>query len=138
MRKAKVELTAEVVRKAIEDGKPASMTQLAHHLGYKGSVSSTLTKKLRQLIPDIDARLAANKPAKKASQTAIPAAEGKDSPPAKPIKQANLAKPAQSTQPAPSAKGPAKQAKSPKLVGARGGKYPHDPRNPSVLAAYTE
>ena len=61
--KAKHELTAEAVRKVIGDGKPASMTQLAHQLGYKGSVSSTLTNKLRALLPEIDSLLAANKPA---------------------------------------------------------------------------
>jgi len=39
------------------------MTQLAHQLGYKGSVSSSLTRKFRQLVPDIDSLLATNKPA---------------------------------------------------------------------------
>jgi len=58
--KAKVELTAEAVGKAIEEKRPGSMTQLAHLLGYKGSVSGTLTRKLRQLIPGIDALLKAD------------------------------------------------------------------------------
>ena len=53
MSKSNVELTAEAVRKAIEDGKPTSMTKLAHWLGYKGSVSSGLTRKFRQLIPEV-------------------------------------------------------------------------------------
>jgi hypothetical protein len=60
-RKSKFAITEEFVRKAIEDGKLTSMTQLAHELGYKGSVSSSLTKKFRQLAPDVDALLAANK-----------------------------------------------------------------------------
>ncbi|GEM_PF-1266866 len=60
-RKSKIEITEEFVRKAIEDGKLTSMTQLAHEFGYKGSVSSSLTKKFRQLMPDVDALLAANK-----------------------------------------------------------------------------
>ncbi|MEI7989327.1 MAG: hypothetical protein WCI88_09810 [Chloroflexota bacterium] len=60
-RKSKIEITAEIVSKAIEDGKLTSMTQLAHEFGYKGSVSSSLTKKFRQLAPDVDALLAANK-----------------------------------------------------------------------------
>ncbi len=60
-RKQKIEITEEFVRKAIEDGKLTSMTQLAHEFGYKGSVSSSLTKIFRQLIPDVDALLAANK-----------------------------------------------------------------------------
>ena len=47
--KAKVELTAEAVRKAIEEKKPTSMTGLAHGLGYKGSVGGSLTKKFRAL-----------------------------------------------------------------------------------------
>ena len=55
--KAKVELTAEAVRKAIEENKPASMTQLAHGLGYRGSVGGSLAKKFRQLFPDIDVLL---------------------------------------------------------------------------------
>lgn len=59
--KAKIEITAESVRKAISDGKPASMTQLAHQLGYSGSVSSSVTRKFRQLVPDIDSLLASNK-----------------------------------------------------------------------------
>ena len=40
-RKSKIEITEEFVRKAIEDGKLTSMTQLAHEFGYKRSVSSS-------------------------------------------------------------------------------------------------
>ena len=63
-KKSKVEFTAETLRKAIADGKPASMTQLAHQLGYKGSVSSSLTRKFKESLPDVEAMLNANKPAK--------------------------------------------------------------------------
>ncbi|MFZ4397443.1 MAG: hypothetical protein ACOYOU_17660 [Kiritimatiellia bacterium] len=59
--KSKVEITAVSVRQAISESQPASMTQLAHHLGYSGSVSSSVTRKFRQLVPDIDSLLAANK-----------------------------------------------------------------------------
>ena len=67
--KAKVELTAEAVRKAIEENKPKSLTGLAHGLGYKGSVGGSLAKKFRQLFPDIDAML---------KRTADPAKGGDD------------------------------------------------------------
>lgn len=55
--KAKVELTAEAVRKAIEEQQPKSLTKLAHVLGYKGSVGGSLAKKIRQLCPDINVLL---------------------------------------------------------------------------------
>lgn len=55
--KAKVELSAESLKAVIDRHKPKSLTGLAHGLGYKGSVSSTLTRKFRALIPDIDAML---------------------------------------------------------------------------------
>lgn len=114
MSKAKAELTASVIGKAIEDGRFASMTQLAHSLGYKGSVSSSLTKKLRTLIPNIEARLAANKPAKDAGKTA-----------AKPS--------AQTTNPSASKGKADKTVKADMAVSkpakVRGGRYPHDSRN---------
>ena len=109
MRKAKVDLTADALRKAIEEGKPASMTQLAHRLGYKGSVSSGLTKKFRVLIPEIDALLKSTTP------TGTPSTDGK----------AVTAK----TKPAKAAKSGAKQLKA-NPVGAKTGKWPRDPRNP--------
>ena len=55
--KAKTELTAEAVRKAIEEKRPTSMINMAHALGYKGSVGGSLAKKFRQLFPDIDVLL---------------------------------------------------------------------------------
>lgn len=107
----KVELSAEVIGKAIEDGHFSSMTQLAHSLGYKGSVSSSLTKKLRQLIPDVDSCLAANKPAKGAKAT--------------------VAKPAvQEAKAAPKEMDAKTEKVEPMRAKVRGGKYPHDPRNP--------
>ena len=57
MSKARVELSEGSVRAVIERDKPKSLTGLAHGLGYRGSVSSTLTKKFRQLFPDIDVLL---------------------------------------------------------------------------------
>jgi hypothetical protein len=69
--KAKVELTAEALKAVIEGKKPTSMTQLAHELGYKGSVSSTLTRKFRQLCPDITTLLA------KTAESATGGDEGK-------------------------------------------------------------
>ena len=55
--KGRIELTADSVKKAIGERKPTSMTQLSQHMGYMGSVSSSLTKKFRALVPDIDALL---------------------------------------------------------------------------------
>lgn len=55
--KPKVELTVGAVRKVIDERKPDSMTKLAHGLGYKGSVSSSLTRRLRALLPDVDVLL---------------------------------------------------------------------------------
>jgi hypothetical protein len=52
--KSRGELTAEAVLAAIERGRPRNMTGLAHGLGYAGSVGSSLTKKLRSLVPGID------------------------------------------------------------------------------------
>ena len=117
MRKAKIELTADTIRKAIEDGKAASMTQLAHQLGYQGSVSSSLTRKFRQLVQDIDGLLAANKPAGGPAAVAKPKAD-------------KLAAPAGSAR--KSAKG--KPAKQPVKSAKKGKAWPHDQRNPFVRA----
>lgn len=108
MMKAKTGLTAEAVRKAIHEGKPSSMTKLAHMLGHKGSVSGTLTKKLRALVPGIDELLTANPPANGGKTTS----------------KAKAAKVATKT-----AKAPAQQNRA-KSCGAKGGKYVRDPRNP--------
>ena len=111
-RKSKVEITAETVRKAVEDGKFSSLTGLAHSLGYKGSVSSSLTRKLRSLLPDIDALLAAAKPASDghADATAGKATQAKVAkPPATPV--ASVAKP-------------------------KGGKWPRHAQNPFREGSY--
>jgi hypothetical protein len=60
----KAKLTAEIVRNAIGEGKPDSMTKLAHLLGYRSSVSSNITRKFRSLVPEIGGLLAANKSSK--------------------------------------------------------------------------
>ena len=57
-KQAKVEVTAESIRKAIQIGGADSFTQIAHMLGFKGSVSSSLTKKIRDLVPDASALMA--------------------------------------------------------------------------------
>jgi hypothetical protein len=107
MKKAKVELIAEAVSKVIEDGKFCSLTGLAHSLGYKGSVSSSLTRKLRELLPDIDSLLAANKPAQ----------DGKTDASAGKASKATKEKPAK---PKSSAKATGKSS---------GGKWPRHPAN---------
>ena len=69
--KARIELTVDAVRKVIEEKKPSSMTQLAHEFGFKGSVGSSLTKKFRQLIPDINVLLKGSADAAKGRPTWI-------------------------------------------------------------------
>ena len=118
MSKANVELTAEVIGKAIEDGRFSSMTQLAHHLGYKGSVSSTLTRKFKLLVPAIASLMERNKPAKH-DVKASPA----------------VAKPTATETKSSAPKGKSdKTIKTDKTVpkpsGAKGGKFARDPRNP--------
>ncbi len=116
MSKAKVELTAEVIRKAIEDGKFSSMTQLAHHLGYKGSVSSSLTRKFKLLVPEIVSLMEGNQPAKDAGKGTQ--------------KAANPTAPATKAAPKEKAEKTAKADKAvPKPAKIKGGKYPRDPRN---------
>lgn len=113
MRKAKTELTAENVRKTIEEKKPTSMTQLAHGLGYRGSVSGGLTRKLRVLVPDIDSLLAGKAEPAKGANGDAPA-------PRKPPKAGKAAKPAAGDG-KPTTGKPDAKAK---------GKWPRDPRNP--------
>lgn len=100
--KSKVELTAETVRAVIERDRPKSLTGLAHGLGYKGSVSSSVTKKFRALVPEVDAMLRAAEGSSKGGE------EGKT----------GAAKPKAKKAP----KGKAK-------IAARTSKYPRDPRN---------
>jgi len=121
--KAKVELTAESLKAVIESKHPTSLTQLAHFLGYKGSVSSGLTKKFRGLIPDIDALLKGSAGTATGTTSAAGKTEAAKDKPAKAKKATptTLAKAAKST-----TKPTAKSAKS---VAAQG-KWKHDPRNP--------
>lgn len=104
--KAKTDMTAELVRKTIEANQPKSLSQLAHLLGYKGSVSSTLTKKFRLLIPNIADLL--NGGDHQATSPKSP----------KPVKTGK-AKVAKVTQKAVT-----------KPVGAKAGKYAHNEKSP--------
>ena len=113
--KAKVELSVESLRAVIEAKKPTSMTQLAHGLGYKGSVSSSLTSRFRALVPDIEALLAESAKSAKGGDSKPTAAKSKA---AKPIAKA-VAKPS------------AKAGK-----GGKAGKYARDPRNPFREGSY--
>jgi hypothetical protein len=114
--KSKMELTADTVRKLIEEKKPSSFTRLAHMLGYKGSVSSSLTKKFRTLLPDIDDLL--NRATKSAACGGKPTAGETMAKAVKSVKHTDT-----------TVKSPANQVKA-KPAGAKGGKYARDPRNP--------
>jgi hypothetical protein len=111
--KAKIELTAEAVKAVIEGKKPTSMTKLAHGLGYKGSVSGSLTKKFRQLFPDIDVLL------KRTAESAKGGAGDGDG-------KAKVAEQKASKAP---------KGKDKPVVKARG-KWPRDPRNPFREGSY--
>jgi hypothetical protein len=125
--KAKREITAEVMKAVIERDRPTSLTGLAHGLGYKGSVSSSLTRKFRQLIPDIDFLL-------KGSAVMDKCADGTVGKP-----DASNGKPAA---------GKAKAKPTTMAAAKRKSKWPHDERSPfrpgssydncySILAAHT-
>ena len=116
--KAKAELSIESLKAVIGEKKPTSMTKLAHLLGYKGSVSSSLTRKFRALIPEIDALL-------KGAEGSDGGTKGLGKTEAAKGKPAKVKK----VVPAMAAKSPAKQHKA-KPVGAKGGKYHRAPRNP--------
>ena len=105
--KARIKLTAEAVQAVIGRDKPTSMTQLAHGLGYKGSVGGSLARKFRALFPDIDVLL------KRTAESAKGGDDGK----------AGTTKPK-----AAKAKPAGKQAKA-KPAAKAGGKWPRDPRN---------
>jgi len=55
--KAKIELTTEALKAVIDEKHPSSLTRLSHEFGYKGSVSGSLAKKFRALLPGIDSML---------------------------------------------------------------------------------
>jgi len=119
--KAKIELTAEAVKTVIDRNKPKSMTQLAHGLGYKGSVSGSLVKKFRQLFPDIDILL------KRTTESAKDAKDGAGDGDGK----AKVAE--QKTSKAPKSK--AAKGKD-KPVAKAEGKWTRDPNNPFREGAY--
>ena len=56
-------MTVEVINEAIAKG-AKSLTDVARHLGHKGSISGKLAKQIRELVPDIADRLKANAPQK--------------------------------------------------------------------------
>ena len=119
--KTKVELTVEAVRAVIDRDQPKSLTSLAHGLGYKGSVSSSVTGKLRKLVPGIDALLASNKTSK-ANEANKPAKQGGGNVAQKAPKVPKAEKPAAPVgQPAgqPAKGNPSRKA----------GKWPRDSRN---------
>ena len=118
--KAKTELTAESLKVVVESKKPTSLTQLAHELGYTGSVSSTLTRKFRQLVPDIDALLKGSEGSATGTTGSAGKTEAAKDKPAKVKKAAPKAAAKSTTKPA---------AKSTKPAVAQG-KWKHDPRNP--------
>ena len=103
--KAKIRVTAEAVLAAVKSG-ATSLTAVSKAMGFKGSVSGSTAKAIRGLVPDVDGRLAANKPAKGGD-------DGK----------AGTTKPK-----AAKAKPAGKQAKA-KPAAKAGGKWPRDPRN---------
>lgn len=57
------EVTKDRIGKIMKTRQPGTMTALAHHLGYKGSPSGSLTVKIRKLVPGIDKLLKMNKAA---------------------------------------------------------------------------
>ena len=121
--KAKIELTAEAVKTVIDRDKPKSMTGLAHGLGYQGSVSGSLTKKFRQLFPDIDVLL---------KRTAEPAKDAKDGT-GDGDGKAKVAE--QKAIKAPKSKVANGKGKDKPVVKAEG-KWLRDPRNPFREGAY--
>lgn len=66
MSKQKAEISAVAATKAIQDGNLTSLTQVSKALGLgKGSVSGSVAKRLREILPNIDGMLAQNKDAGK-------------------------------------------------------------------------
>jgi len=62
--------TVEVINEAISNG-ARSLTDIARHLGHKGSISGKLAKQIREVVPDIADRLKANAPQKSAEPKAV-------------------------------------------------------------------
>jgi hypothetical protein len=122
--KAKAELTAESLKAVIIEKKPSSLTRLAHEFGYTGSVSGSLAKKFRLLVPNIDELL-------KGTANSEGQPEGDSKGKAKVVKALKVVKVAKATAKKPDKK-PAKGATMGhvKAGGAKTGKYARDPRNP--------
>ena len=65
MSRHKVELTGEAVAKVINDGRLTSLTQVSKVLELgKGSVSGSVARRLKELVPNIEQLLTANKAVK--------------------------------------------------------------------------
>lgn len=56
----KREITKELIEKAIAESKPNSLTQLSKAMGFRGSISGNLAKKIKALVPDISDQLKRN------------------------------------------------------------------------------
>ena len=122
---SKVTLTKESVEGAVQQG-AKSISHVYKMLGGQGNVSGSTTKKIRELMPDIEIQLCANKgkptdkpgvpvkPCKPAKPTIEKPAKAKPTTPATPKKQSKPVKPAKTK--------PAKKASS--------GKYPRHKSNP--------
>ncbi|MEI7560601.1 MAG: hypothetical protein WCJ63_08410 [Actinomycetes bacterium] len=129
--KAKAELTAESLKAVIDEKHPSSMTRLAHEFGYKGSVSGSLAKKFRALLPGIDELL---KGTANAKGNANGNSEGKTEVAVKgKSKDVKAIKVAKATTPKPDKKSTKGATMGHVKAGeAKAGKYPNDPRNPFV------
>lgn len=61
-----IELSPESIESALAQGNPSSLTAVWKLLGGAGSVPGSSAKRMRELVPGLAERLAANKPAKQA------------------------------------------------------------------------
>lgn len=93
MSKPKIEITAEAIEKIINETRPTSLTGIAHELGHQGTISGSVAKRIRELVPNIADLLAVNKTVKVVTGGE---ASGTTAKPAKPAKKAakGTAKPA--------------------------------------------
>jgi len=111
--KTKVELTAESLKAVIDEKCPSSLTRLSHEFGYKGSVSGSLAKKFRALLPGIDAMLEGTANSNGKPETMVGNGKGAKN---------------KTTKGAVAAKG--------KPIAKEIGKWPRDPRNVFRPGAY--
>ena len=72
----KVEINQQKIIIALESRSPKSLTEIYHILGGAGKLSGSIAKKMRELVPTIEERLASNKAGEGAAegkpQTTIP------------------------------------------------------------------